>query len=69
MAWKLEIYWGYRGRDSSPPLIEEFNTKAEGITRATEVLSDGYSIDAPGRHELYPASGITSVVLADLGEE
>ena len=67
MAWELEIYWGYRGSDSAPPLTEAFDTKAEGITRATEVLSDGYSIDVPGRHEHYPASGVTSVILVDGG--
>ncbi len=69
MAWKLEIWWGYSSECSRPCLEEEFDTKAEGETRAAEVLADGYTVSAPGRHQHYPSGGITYVDLYEFSEE
>jgi hypothetical protein len=69
MAWELEIWWGYSNKCSTPALKEEFNTKADGTTRAAEVLSDGYTASSPGEHHFYPASGITHVSLVEITEE
>jgi hypothetical protein len=69
MAWELEVWWGYSDKCSRPVLEEEFDTKADGVTRATEILSDGYTVSGPGIHHFYPAAGITHVGLVDIGEE
>ena len=69
MAWKLEIWWGYSSKCSQPVLEEEFDTKAEGATRAAEVLVDGYTISVPGSHQYFPAGSITYVDLYEFSEE
>jgi hypothetical protein len=69
MAWKLEIWWGYSSKCSAPVLVEEFDEKADGTDRATEVLSNGYTISVPGSHQHFPAGGITHIDLHELSEE
>ena len=69
MAWKLEVWWGYSSKCSCPAVDEEFEEKADGIARATEILADGYTVSTPGSHQHYPAGGITYVDLHELIEE
>ena len=69
MAWRLEVWWGYNSTCAFPALSEDFDTKAEGTTRAAEVLADGYTASAPGRHRHYPPGGITYVDLYEFSEE
>ena len=69
MAWKLEIWWGYSDKCAVQVIGEDFDNKADGITRATEILSDGYTVTSVGYHHFYPASAITHVSLVDAGEE
>ena len=64
MAWRLKIWWAYR-ISSTPPVDEEFDTKAEGITRAAEVLADGHTIDVPGAHRHFPATAVRYVSLIE----
>jgi hypothetical protein len=69
MAWKLEIWWGYSSKCSCPVLEEEFEEKSDGVTRATEILTDGYTISTPGSHDFFPAASITHVDLHEFSEE
>jgi hypothetical protein len=69
MAWRLEVWWGYSSECSRPGLKEEFDTKAEGVTRTTEVLADGHTVSDPGRHQHFPPGGITYVDLYEFSEE
>ena len=69
MSWSLQVWWGYSDKCSQPPVDETFNTKADGITRATEVLSDGYTTSTAGSHHYYPAAGITHIGLIEDAEE
>jgi hypothetical protein len=69
MAWKLEIWWGYSSKCAKAVFNEEFDTKAEGLTRAEEVLADGYTVSDPGSHQHSPPGGITHVDLYELSEE
>ena len=66
MAWTLTVWWGYR-TGSAPPVNESFATKAEGLTRAAEVLADGHTISTPGKHEHFPAAAIRYVSLIEEG--
>lgn len=68
MSWTLEVWWAYR-RGSLPPVQEQFDTKAEGVTRAAEVLADGYTVSSPGAHIHYPAPAIRFVSLTEDVEE
>jgi hypothetical protein len=67
MSWTLKVRWGYR-IGSQPPVDEQFDTKAEGITRAAEVLADGHTIDAPGAHRHFPACAIRYISLLEDAE-
>ena len=67
MSWYLKAWWGYR-TGSSPKLDEEFDTKAEGLTRVAEILANGYTVSSPGAHLHYPASGIMFVSLVEDAE-
>ena len=67
MSWTLQVWWGYR-LGSLPPVNEQFDTKAEGITRAEEVLADGQTVDSPGLHYHYPAAAVRFVSLVEDAE-
>ena len=54
---------------SLPPVDETFDTKAEGLVRAAEVLADGCTINTPGRHEHYPAAALRYISLVEDVEE
>ena len=68
MSWTLKVWWGYR-TGSQPPVNEQFDTKAEGLTRAAEVIADGHTVSSPGAHGHYPAAGITYIGLTEDAEE
>lgn len=68
MSWKLVVTWAHR-KGSNPPVNETFDTKAEGITRAAELLADGLTVSSPGSHEHYPAAAIRYVGLKEDSEE
>jgi len=67
MSWSLQIWWGYR-RGSNPPVDEQFGTKEDGLTRAAEILADGYTESAPGSHYHYPAAAVRFVSLTEDAE-
>jgi hypothetical protein len=67
MSWSLVVDWEYRV-GSPATLDEEFDTKAEGITRAAEVMADGYTISTPSSHEHYPAAAIRHISLIENAE-
>ena len=70
MAWELEIWWGHHSECAKDSDVkEQFDTKAEGITRAEEILSDGLTVISAGNHHHYPVYGITHVSLIDLDFE
>jgi len=82
MAWNLEIWFGYDGwldaesayylgvrRLSGPTLEEAFDTKNEGVTRAQELLADGYTVTVNGVYHHFPASAITHVMLKEYEPE
>ena len=64
MSWTLNVWWGYR-LGSNSPVDEQFDTKAEGITRAAEVIADGHTVSSPGIHSHYPAAGVRFVSLTE----
>jgi hypothetical protein len=67
MSWTLKVRWGYR-MGSQAPVNEQFDTKAEGLTRAAEVLADGYTVSEPGVHYHYPAAAVRFVSLIEDAE-
>lgn len=73
MAWKLEVWFGFNGwmRDSQhePTIDEDFDTKAEGITRGQEILADGYTVTIEGVYHHFPASSISRVRLGEYEPE
>lgn len=64
MSWSLTVHWAHKN-GPGPPVDEQFDTKAEGLTRAAEVLADGHTISSAGSHEHYPASAIRCVKLVE----
>jgi len=63
MSWILKVWFGYSDR-STPAIVEELNTKNAGISRAQEILSDGYTVTGDVYH-YFPASAITHIVLKE----
>ena len=68
MSWTLQVWWGYR-LGSIPPVNEQFATKAEGLTRAAEVLADGHTVSSPGEHQHFPACAVRYISLIEDAEE
>ena len=65
MPWKLQVWFAYSDR-ADAPLVEEFDTKAEGITRAGEVLAeDGVTVNDNGTYHYYPISALTHIKLSE----
>lgn len=67
MAWKLKIWFGYDGwgGSGSPAFNENFGTKGAGVTRAEEVLADGYTVTTDGVYHHFPASAIVHIRLGE----
>ena len=67
MPWKLNIWFGFSDC-GTPVIVEEFEEKADGISRAQEILTDGYTENSPSLHEHWPASAITHIELFEFEE-
>ena len=69
MVWKLEVWFGYNAwiddNFNDPAVDEEFDTKAEGITRGQEILADGYTVTIDGVFHHFPASTVSHVRLGE----
>jgi hypothetical protein len=66
MAWKLDVWFGFSDR-ADPAVVEEFETKAAGITRGEEIIADGYTVtNGDGVFHHFPAHAVTHVRLGEI---
>lgn len=64
MPWRLDIWFGYSDR-ADPAIVRDFESKAEGIALAKEVLADGLTETVEGVYHHFPANAITHVRLGE----
>jgi len=71
--WKLEAWFGYNGwlddDHHKPAIDEDFETKAEGVTRAQVILADGYTETIGDVYHHFPAASISHVRLGEYEPE
>lgn len=71
--WKLEAWFGYNGwlgdEFGRATVDEDFDTKAEGITRAQELLADGHTNTIDSVYYHFPASSISRIKLGEYEPE